>query len=170
MWSSPRDRRRSTRTRNTASCSSSTSGRRPLIRVPTMATELRIGGVGLASLAGGGTPGPGGQFRWHQPPAHSARSRFATCFPIPLQPSIAHARCFELPTEPQQRLVAGDIGAIPAATKNSFFAVHDFDRCGLLSGSIPITTPLLIPTSSASQPPPMMSWEGTASSSRANPS
>ena len=39
VWSSPSERRRSTSSRNTASCSSLTTGRRPLIRVPTSATE-----------------------------------------------------------------------------------------------------------------------------------
>ena len=39
VWSSPSDRRRSTRTRSTVSCSSFTTGRNPAIRVPTRATE-----------------------------------------------------------------------------------------------------------------------------------
>jgi hypothetical protein len=39
VWSSPSTRRRSARMRSTASCGSSTTGRRPVMRVPTRATE-----------------------------------------------------------------------------------------------------------------------------------
>jgi hypothetical protein len=39
VWSSPNERRRSTRICRTVSCSSSITGRRPLILVPTKATE-----------------------------------------------------------------------------------------------------------------------------------
>ena len=39
VWASPSERRRSTSSRSTASCSSLTTGRSPVMRVPTSATE-----------------------------------------------------------------------------------------------------------------------------------
>lgn len=56
VWSSPSERRRSTRIRSTASCSSLTTGRSPAIRVPTSATEC----ASVASVlrpCGGEDPG-----------------------------------------------------------------------------------------------------------------
>ncbi len=93
VWSSPSDRRRSTSTRSTASCSSLTTGRSPAIRVPTSATEW-------ASVASVLRPWPvaktraraesfGGTSRTSSP---AASSRIATWWPIPLQPSIAQTR------------------------------------------------------------------------------
>ena len=91
VWSSPSARRRSTRTRSSASWSSLTTGRSPLIRVPTRATEC-------ASVASVLRPCPvaktraraesfGGTSTTSSP---SASSRIATWRPIPLHPSIAH--------------------------------------------------------------------------------
>ena len=93
VCSSPRDRRRSTKIRSTASCSSLTTGRSPLIRVPTSATEW-------ASVASVFRPCPvaktraradsfGGTSTTVSP---SARSRLATWRPIPWQPSMAQTR------------------------------------------------------------------------------
>ena len=65
MWSSPSERRRSARTRNTVSCWSSTTGRNPLIRVPTRAHGVGVGGVGLTALTGREDPGPGRHLGWH---------------------------------------------------------------------------------------------------------
>lgn len=93
MCSSPSDRRRSTRSRRTASCSSLTTGRSPAIRVPTNAMEW-------ASVASVLRPCPvvkariradsfGGTSTTSSP---VARILIATWCPIPEQPSMAQMR------------------------------------------------------------------------------
>ena len=90
-----------------SSCSSATTGRSPAIRVPTSATEC-------ASVASVLRPCPvantraradsfGGTSTTCSP---SARSRFAMCRPIPLQPSIAQTRSGHRRTYSQHRGVA----------------------------------------------------------------
>ena len=98
----PATRRRSTRIRSTASCSSSTTGRSPAHPGADQRDGVRVGGVGLAALPGGEHPRPGRQLRRHvddllavgqQPHARCA----GRC---PLQPSIAHTRsghCRDVP-------------------------------------------------------------------------
>ncbi len=141
VCSSPRERRRSTSSRSTVSCSSATTGRSPAIRVPTSATEC-------ASVASFLRPCPvantraradsfGGTSTTRSP---SAKSRFAMCRPIPLQPSIAHTRSAhrrtDLSSSPYPSLSVQNRPP-PTIASSAFMTSIVTDR---LCGSIPITT------------------------------
>ena len=65
VCSSPRERRRSTSSRRTASCSSLTTGRSPAIRVPTSATECASVASVLRPCPVANDPRPRGQLRRH---------------------------------------------------------------------------------------------------------
>ena len=171
VCSSPSDRRRSTRVRGTASCSSFTTGRRPAIRVPTRAMEW-------ASVASVLRPWPvantraradsfGGTSTTSSPLASRRR---ATWRPMPLHPSIAHTWSGQARTYSTSSVnPVGSVVNRPPPSTLSSAAITSIvtDR---LCGSIPITTRCDSMVASLARTTGLSSWEGTATSSRANPS
>ena len=93
VWSSPRDRRRSARTRSTASRASPVTRRSPSSGAARR-NRVRIGRIGLAALPGGKDPRPGGQLRVGTSTTRSpaATSREASCLPKPQLPSTFQVR------------------------------------------------------------------------------
>jgi hypothetical protein len=94
---------------------------------------LRIGGIGLAALARGGHPRPGGQFgRQIHHLLTIGQSLFAMRLPMPWHPPIAHIRS-------GQRFASASIAAYLAASAAyrprpamALITGHDLDRCRAL--------------------------------------
>jgi hypothetical protein len=132
--------------------------------------RVRVGGVGLAALPGGKYPYPGRQLGRHvddsfaigeQPVRHVPADTLASLnCPDPLRPR-RHRR--------QHRRIPSGVGAIPAAAYDSLFTGHDLDRGGALVRVHPDNYQAHH-QSSSSLLGQSSSKEGTATSSRANPS
>ena len=114
---------------------------------------MRISGIGFAALTGGEHPDPGGQLRWHiDHQLTIGEQPLGDVFPDPVAALDRPRPISKLLTELEHRLVAGDVGGEPVATKNRFVAAVTSIVADLLCGSIPITTPAPIASSSTSQP------------------